>query len=47
MTIPTEPGDIANKGLICNICGKLFENAESLEQHRENEITNYEAGTGV
>jgi hypothetical protein len=47
MTIPTEPGDIANKGLICDICWKLFESVKSLEQHRENEITNDEAGTGV
>jgi hypothetical protein len=42
-----DPGDIANKGLVCDVCGKLFDSVESFEQHRENEITNDEAGTGV
>ena len=40
-------GDIAKKGLVCDICGELFDSVESLEQHREAEITNEEAGAGV
>jgi hypothetical protein len=42
-----EPGDIANRGLVCDICGKLFDSVESLERHREDEITNEEANSGV
>ena len=42
-----EPGDIANQGLICDVCGKLFDSVESLEEHRETEITNEEVGAGV
>ena len=40
-------GDIAKQGLVCDICGELFDSVESLEQHRETEITNEEAGAGV
>ena len=40
-------GDIAKKGLVCDICGELFDSVESLEQHREAELTNQEAGAGV
>ena len=42
-----EPGDIGKKGVVCDICGKLFDDVESLERHREDEITNEEAGSGV
>ena len=42
-----DPGDIAKQGLVCDICGELFDSVESLEQHRETEITNEEAGAGV
>lgn len=42
-----EAGDIANRGLVCGVCGKLFDSVESLEQHREIEITNEEVGAGV
>jgi DNA-binding transcriptional regulator LsrR (DeoR family) len=45
--IPEDLGDIANKGLVCDICGQLFDSVESLEQHREAEITSEEAGAGV
>ena len=41
------PGDIAKKGLVCDVCGESFDSVESLEQHREAEITNEEAGAGV
>lgn len=44
---PDDPGDIANQGLVCDICGKLFDTVESLEQHREAEITSKEVGAGV
>jgi hypothetical protein len=42
-----DPGDIAKQGLVCDICGELFDSVDSLEQHRETEITNEEAGAGV
>jgi hypothetical protein len=42
-----EPGDIANHGLVCDICGKLFDTVESLEQHRETEIANEGVGAGM
>jgi hypothetical protein len=42
-----DPTDIANRGWVCDICGKLFDTVESLEQHREDEITNEEAGPSV
>jgi hypothetical protein len=42
-----KPGDIGNRGLVCDICGKLFDSVESLERHRENEIANEEVGSGV
>lgn len=44
---PEDPGDIAKQGLVCDICGGLFDSVESLEQHREAEITNEEAGAGL
>ena len=40
--ISEDPGDIAKQGLVCDICGELFDSVESLEQHREAEITNEE-----
>ena len=40
-------GDIAKQGLVCDVCGELFDSVDSLEQHREAEITNEEAGAGV
>ena len=45
--ISEDPGDIAKQGLVCDIYGELFDSVESLEQHREAEITNEEAGAGV
>ena len=45
--ISKDPGDIAKQGLVCDICGELFDSVESLEQHREAEITNEEAGAGL
>jgi hypothetical protein len=45
--ISKDPADIAKHGLVCDICGELFDSVESLEQHKETEITNEEAGAGV
>ena len=45
--IPEDLGDIAKQGFVCDICGELFDSVESLEQHREAEITSEEAGAGV
>jgi hypothetical protein len=42
-----DPSAIANRGLVCDVCGKLFDSVELLEQHRETEITNEEVGAGV
>ena len=42
-----DSGDIAKQGLVCDICGEIFDSVESLEQHREAEITTEEAGAGV
>jgi hypothetical protein len=44
---PEDPADIAKQGLVCDICGELFDSVESLKQHREAEITNEETGAGV
>ena len=42
-----DPGDIAKQGLVCDICGKLFDSVESLEQHQEAEITNEEVSASI
>ena len=45
--ISEDPGDIAKQELVCDIVGNYLISVESLEQHREAEITNEEAGAGV
>jgi hypothetical protein len=35
---PSEPPDIPEESLTCNICGQKFDTVESLKEHRLSEV---------
>jgi tRNA U54 and U55 pseudouridine synthase Pus10 len=39
---PSEPPDIPEESLTCNICGQKFDTVESLKEHRLSEVDDAE-----
>lgn len=41
-TDPSEPPEIPEESLVCNICGQKFDTVESLNEHRSSELKDNE-----